>query len=109
MAMERSGPIVPDTTTWQRWRSVAEGDHVVPLLYQLVDRVPTDLSDDDRWGIDYFQAEAQSRFVRLEHHLILVAGRSRRTASAPQSSREVPLPISTIPIRHGGRSPTSIC
>jgi hypothetical protein len=46
---------------------------VVPLLYRLVDSVPTDLSDEDRETIDTFQLLAQSRFVRLEHHLIVVA------------------------------------
>jgi len=74
VAVERPGSVVPDATTWLRWASVAGAEHVVPLLYQLVDHAPTDLSDDDREAIRSAQVRAQSRFVRLEHHLILVAG-----------------------------------
>ena len=74
VVVERPGPVVPDATTWVRWSSVATSEHVIPLLYQLVDHVPTDLSDDDREVIHVIQVRVQSHFVRLEHHLLLVAG-----------------------------------
>jgi hypothetical protein len=74
VAVERPGPIAPETATWAQWSSLARAEHVIPLLYHLVDRVPTDLTDETREDLRAFQETGQSRFVRLEHHLILAAG-----------------------------------
>jgi hypothetical protein len=48
-------------------------ERVAPLLYELVDAVPTDLSDERRDEIHSLQLAVQSHSVRLEHHLIVVA------------------------------------
>src|SRR5437764_12215124 len=71
--MGRSGPVVPESTTWDRWTTIAQRERVVPLLYALVDSEPTDLSDEQRAEISSLQQQVLSRCVRLEHHLIVVA------------------------------------
>jgi hypothetical protein len=73
VAIGRSGPVVPDAATWNRWTFTARLDRVAPLLYELVDRVPTDLTDEQRQDIAQIQGGALSRCVQLEHHAIVVS------------------------------------
>jgi hypothetical protein len=73
VAIGHGGPVVPDADTWEEWASLARLERVVPLLYELVDTVPTDLTDEQRIRIHARQTDAQSHAVRLEHHLVAVS------------------------------------
>jgi len=64
----------PQSTDWDAWVWIARRDRVVPLLYQLVDVVATDLTDEQREEIRQLQGATLSRCVQLEHHMIVVAG-----------------------------------
>jgi hypothetical protein len=68
------GPVVPESATWAEWTWLARMERVAPLLYQLVDTTPTDLSDEQRQDIRQLQGGVMLRCVQLEHHLIVVAG-----------------------------------
>ena len=68
----RPGPVVPDSETWDAWMWLARSDRVSPLLFALVDAVPTDLTDEQRHDVRNLQGAALSRGVRLEHHLLVV-------------------------------------
>jgi hypothetical protein len=59
--------------SFARWTSVAQMERVAPLLYQVVDTVPTDLSDGQRIEIKLRQRDALAHCVWLEHHLLVVA------------------------------------
>ena len=69
----RPGPVVPESATWAAWTGLAGMKRVAPLLYQLVDTTPTDLSDEQRQNVHHLQEGVMSRCVQLEHHLIVVA------------------------------------
>jgi hypothetical protein len=69
----RLGPVIPDAATWAQWTALARMERVTPLLYVLVDTVPTDLSDEQRNQIHFLQRAVLSHSVQLEHHLIAVA------------------------------------
>jgi hypothetical protein len=70
VVVDRAGPVCPDTATWTEWTSLARFERVVPLLYELVDTVPTDLTDEQREHIVTMQRSVLARCVRLEHDLI---------------------------------------
>src|SRR5262245_1932953 len=73
-ALGRSGPATPDETTWDQWLVAAQRERLVPLLYVLVDTVPTDLSEGQRDALYFTQRAAMLRCVRLEHRLLAVVG-----------------------------------
>jgi hypothetical protein len=73
-AVGRSGPVAPDRSTGDRWLAVAQRERLVPLLYVLVDTVPTDLSERQREQLHDAQVSAMWRCVRLEHRLLLAVG-----------------------------------
>jgi hypothetical protein len=75
VVMGRPGPVVPDAATWGEWTLLAQRERVVPLLYELVDTRPTDLSDEQRDEVHFLQQAVLSHCVQLEHHLIVVAAR----------------------------------
>jgi Uncharacterised nucleotidyltransferase len=64
----RSAPVAPDAAS--DWVWPARIERVVPLLYQLVDTVPTDLDEEKRRDIRQLQGATLSRCVQLEHHLV---------------------------------------
>lgn len=66
------GTVLPDATSWERWVWMARLERVVPLLYHLVDQVPTDLADDQRNEASQVQGAVLARCVQLEHHAIAV-------------------------------------
>ena len=68
------GPVVPESATWEQWVLQVRMQGGTPLLYQLVDTVPTDLSDEQRQEARELQESVLLRCVQLEHHLIVVAG-----------------------------------
>jgi hypothetical protein len=74
VAIGGTGPVVPDTASWDRWTFMAQFQRVAPLLYELVDCVPTDLSDEQREDIGQIHGAAMSRCVQLEHHAIALTG-----------------------------------
>jgi hypothetical protein len=67
-----SGPVVPDAATWDAWTWLVRQDRVAPLLYQMVDTVPTDLTAGQRREVAQLQGAALSRCVQLEHHALVV-------------------------------------
>jgi hypothetical protein len=69
----RAGPVIPDAATWGKWESVARSERVVPLLYEVVDTVPTNLSDEQRQEVQTLQRDVLSKCVHLEHQLLVVA------------------------------------
>jgi hypothetical protein len=73
VALGGTGPAVPESATWSEWSWMARWERVVPLLYQLVDAVPTDLTDAQREEVAQFQGAVLSRCVQLEHHVIAVS------------------------------------
>jgi hypothetical protein len=72
-AIGQAVPSPPSHEDWHRWTWLARFQGGVPLLYRLVDTVPTDLSEDDRNEIRELQVAAMCRCVELEHHLIAVS------------------------------------
>jgi hypothetical protein len=64
--------VVPDAATWSHWIDLAQIERVAPMLCQLVDTVPTDLTDDQREEAAALCESVMSRCVELEHHLIVV-------------------------------------
>ena len=73
-AVAARGPVLPDAETWPEWLWLAELERIVPLLFHLVDSIPTDLTDEQRRQLREAQGSVLSRSVRLEHHLIGVSG-----------------------------------
>ncbi len=73
MAIGQAVPSPPSHSDWDRWTWVARLQGGVPMLYRLVDIVPTDLSEDDRNEIRERQIAAMCRCVELEYHLIAVS------------------------------------
>jgi hypothetical protein len=69
----RPGPVQPDEATWGQWLFVSRFERVVPLLFELVDTLPTDLTDEQRQDIAQVQGAVLSRCVQLEHHLIAIS------------------------------------
>jgi hypothetical protein len=69
----RAGPVVPERASWTQWAAMARMERIVPLLYQLVDNVPSDLSDGQRDQINALQRAVLLHSVWLEHHLLIVA------------------------------------
>jgi hypothetical protein len=70
VVVDRAPAAVPDATTVLAWESFAAGERVLPLLYELLEREPTDVTDDQREEIQLRQEAVQSRCVTLEHHAI---------------------------------------
>jgi hypothetical protein len=68
--LEEPGSVLPDSASWDRWVWTARLDGVVPLLYLLVDRVPTDLTDEQRGEARQIHGAVLARCVQLEHHAI---------------------------------------
>jgi hypothetical protein len=64
---------VPDAAHWSEWAWLARAERVVPLLFLLVDSVPTDLGEVERREVRELQGAALSRCVQLEHHVIAVS------------------------------------
>ena len=73
MVLGRPGPVVPNRIDWPHWEQPASADRVMPLLYELVATVPTDLLEKQRERIWWLQRAVLLHAVRLEHHLIAVA------------------------------------
>ena len=73
-AVGRSGPVAPDRISGDQWLAVAQRERVVPLLYVLVDTVPTDLSEHQRANFITLEQSAMRRGVRLEHRLLAAVG-----------------------------------
>ena len=73
MAVGATGPVIPDSETWPRWLWVAQMQRVAPLLYELVDTVPTDLTDEQRQDVRELHGSVLLRCVQLEHHMIVVS------------------------------------
>jgi Uncharacterised nucleotidyltransferase len=69
----RAGPLTPESADWGEWTWFARMERVAPLLYQLVDTVASDLSDEDRQEVRQLKGSAMLRCVQLEHHLIVAA------------------------------------
>ncbi len=74
VVVDRAGPVAPARHDWSQWLWLAQFDRVAPLLYQLVDRTPTDLDDTDRSEIRQLHGAVMCRCVQLEHHLVEVSG-----------------------------------
>jgi len=68
---------VPTDRDWSAWQLHARFQRVVPLLYELVDRVPTALSDHVRLEVRQLQADSMAWAVRVEHELLEVTARLR--------------------------------
>lgn len=66
----REGPVVPTRASWSLWTWTARQERVVPLLFNLVDFVPTDLTDPQRDETRQLMGAVLSRCVHLEHHLV---------------------------------------
>jgi hypothetical protein len=67
-----TGPL-PDAGTLGSWAAVAQVERVVPLLHELVEAMPTDITTDQRDEVRRLQRDAMSYCVLLEHHLLRVA------------------------------------
>jgi hypothetical protein len=74
VVLDRAGPVTPPHQDWSEWLWVAQLDRVAPLLYRLVDQIPTELDETDRTQIRQLQGAVMCRCVQLEHHLIAVTG-----------------------------------
>jgi len=73
VALGRAEPTTLRSADWDAWVWLARRERVVPLLYHLVDTVPTDLTDDQREEITQLQGATLSRCVQLEHHMVAVS------------------------------------
>jgi len=73
VALGRFDVAGPRSTDWEGWVVHARVGRVVPLLYHLVDAVPTDLTDDQREEIKQLQGATLSRCVQLEHHAVALS------------------------------------
>lgn len=69
VAVNKLPASVPSAASWGHWYAVAEVERVVPLLYELVDTVPTDLTGEERSAVHRLQRDVMSHCVLLEHHL----------------------------------------
>jgi hypothetical protein len=69
----RSGSVLPDTVRFPRWESLATAERITPLLYYVVDTLPTDLGDRERAEVERCQRSALAHCVWLEHQLLGVA------------------------------------
>ena len=67
----RPGPVVPDAATWREWKWLAQWERVAPLLYQLIDLVPTDLTDEQREEVRQLHGSVLLRCIQLEHHMLV--------------------------------------
>ena len=63
----------PDRASWSEWFWFARVERVTPLLYELVDTVPTDLTDEQRGEVYQHQGVVMTRCVQLEHHMLALA------------------------------------
>lgn len=63
----------PSHAAFERWSWIARFQGGVPLLYKLVDTIPTDLHDADRQEVHDRQVATMCRCVELEHHLVEVS------------------------------------
>lgn len=69
-AIGRRALVVPESATWDRWLWLARIESAGPLLYRIVDAVPTDLDDEQRRQLRQLQGSVLARCVQLEHHLL---------------------------------------
>jgi hypothetical protein len=72
-AVDRPPSVVPNLADWPTWSFMARLERAVPLLYQLVDRSPTDLVDGQREELRQLFGVVMCRCVELEHHALRVS------------------------------------
>jgi hypothetical protein len=69
----RPTPVLPDRLSFTQWASLATMSGITPLLYFLVDTVPTELGDGERAEVKRCQRNALAHCVSVEHELLGVA------------------------------------